>query len=230
MGSRWIPLIIMLFIGDVLAEGAEGPDLELICPCTYSAASSSSVNISVGAINRADTATGELILRAYAHTTESYFDSDHREFLGDLMLASSIPGNSQLDITTFQARLNQPPVGDYYVSLLLLEDNFIHDLTRSDDFLSFAHVAAQTYSELYFVSDPSIEVEDDSLILNMPGIGNSGSTDEVTEISVVATTEADLFAGEVYLIAEYLEVVKVRANTASEPATIEFDFVESPEG
>ena len=86
MSLRWVLLFALLFTGKVLAESAQGPDLELICPCNYSAASSSSVNVSVGVLNRADVATGELILRAYAHTTKSYFDSDDREFLGELTL------------------------------------------------------------------------------------------------------------------------------------------------
>ena len=213
-----------------MAESAQGPDLELICPCNYSAASSSSVNVSVGVLNRADVATGELILRAYAHTTKSYFDSDDREFLGELTLTTSLEGNSQLEITTFQGRLSQPPVGDYYVTILLLEDYFIQDLTRTDDLVSFGHVAAQSYSELYFVTDPSIEIDDDVLTLNMPGIGNSGSTDEVTEISLVATNEADLFSGDAFLVAEYLDVVEVKAGSASEPATLQFDFTSPPKG
>ena len=193
MSLRWVLLFALLFTGKVLAESAQGPDLELICPCNYSAASSSSVNVSVGVLNRADVATGELILRAYAHTTKSYFDSDDREFLGELTLTTSLEGNSQLEITIFQGRLSQPPVGDYYVTILLLEDYFIQDLTRTDDLVSFGYVAALSYSELYFVTDPSIEIEDDVLTLNMPGIGNSSSTDEVTEIFLVATNEADLF-------------------------------------
>lgn len=215
---------MMLWGSASLAAGADGPDVEFLCPCTYSAASASSVNVEVGVINRGTAATEELIVRAYAHELPSYHDSTDREFLGNLRLTTGLEPGSQIDIAQHQMRLKQPAAGSYYVTLLLLEDNFIMDLTRTGSKVDFGKVPANTFSDLYFMTDPVVEIDGDSMTLDFPGIGNSGSLDETTEISVLASTAEDFFSGSVRLLAEYAGVKAVAAGEQSESETVQFDI------
>jgi len=232
---RWGVWFCLLTAGSVLAESvlaesADGPDLELICPCSYDAASSSSAYISFGVVNRGSAATGELVVRAYAHSETSYFESEDPTYLGDLWVSASLEGDSQIDLSTVQASLRQPEAGDYFITLLLLDDFVINDLTRTGDRVTFGRLASETYSDLYFVSDPSISIDGDQLTLNMPGVGNSGSTDEVTEISLVVSDDADFFASGFFLVAEYGGVTDVPAGTASEPELVQYTVSEPPAG
>ena len=203
MKIRWGIWLLLFLTADSLADTAEGPRLELICPCSYSAASSSSVDITFGIINRGKSKTNQLTVRAYAHPESSYLESEDPHYLGDLMIGESLAGESQLDKKTFRASLRSPPAGDYYVTLLLLDNWFVSDETRTGSRISFGQVASQVYDDLYFAVDPSMSIDEDTLTLNMPGIGNSGNTDEVTEITLVVSDDADYFASSSFLIGEY---------------------------
>ena len=97
MKIRWSIWLLLFLTAHGLADTGEGPDLELICPCSYSAASSSSVDITFGVINRAKSVTGQLIVRAYAHPESSYLESEDPFYLGDLIVSESLAGESQLD-------------------------------------------------------------------------------------------------------------------------------------
>ena len=220
---------MLLLGGEALAAGAEGPDIEFICPCSYSAASSSSVDVSLGLVNRGSTGTGEIIVRAYAHTALSYFDSEDREFLGNLKLTDNLAADSQIDARSFQMRLSPPTEGSYYVTLLLLQDNFIIDVARTGSTVNFGNSPVGSFSDLYFVSDPSIELADGIVTLEFPGIGNSGTLDETTEIALLATTGEDFFTGNVVLIGEYTDVTNVDAGEQTEAATVQFSFNEDPD-
>ena len=230
MKIRWSIWLLLFLTAHGLADTGEGPDLELICPCSYSAASSSSVDITFGVINRAKSVTGQLIVRAYAHPESSYLESEDPFYLGDLIVSESLAGESQLDNRTFRTSLRLPPAGDYYVTLLLLDNFFVSDETRTGVQVSFGKVASQVYTDLYFTYDPSMSIDGDTLTLNMPGIGNSGDTDEVTEISLVISDDADYFASNSFLIGEYSAVTQVTAGSVTEADTVQFEFSQPPMG
>ena len=225
-----VALMLMLAGTGALADSAEGPAVELICPCTYAAASSSSVDMTVGVVNRGGTATGNLVLRAYAHTALSYFDTSDRELLGDLALSDGLSANSTMESDQFRMRLKPPPAGSYYVTLLLLEDNFIVDHTRSDRLIDFGNSASANFADLYFESDPTISVSEDGkrLTLNVPGIGNSGTFDELLDVFVAATQGEDFFAGSHIILASYTGVTGVAAGEVTQGETVEYDIQPEP--
>ncbi|MBT4159915.1 MAG: hypothetical protein HOE54_01315, partial [Gammaproteobacteria bacterium] len=112
------------------------------------------------------------------------------------------------------------------VTLLLLEDDFIVDLTRSDQPVVFGSVAATTFADLYFLSDPIISLSDggESLTLNFPGIGNSGPSDEAVEVFLAATEQEDFFGGGHFRLADYTSVTSVAAGTQSSAETVRYDI------
>ena len=174
-------VMVSLFTTVTLGAGADGPDLELICPCNISASSSSSLTMRAGVLNRGNESRGALKLSAFAHTATHYDNSDDRKFLGDYQL-DALAAESSLAITERQVALNQPTEGSYYVTLLLAEDNLILDLARTQSKVTFGNVASSAFADIFFVVDPSISISGTTLSLSMPAISNSGETDQAVEM------------------------------------------------
>ena len=86
MHNRWILyLLVILLAPDVGAAGALGPDVEFDCPCGLASNSSTSITMTLGVNNIGSGASGELIVRAYAHTGYSYNDSfETAQYLGEI--------------------------------------------------------------------------------------------------------------------------------------------------
>ncbi len=221
-------VLLLAALGDSLAAGKDGPDLELICPCTVESASSSSTITAFGVLNRGSSATGQLTLSAYAHSDRDYFSSSTSEYLGELSITSSLSANSQIDKTTYQGSLNQPDEGTYYITILLLEDGSVRDLTLMSDQVSFGEVAARSFGDLYFVSDPSISMAGSALTLNIPAIGNSGSSDQNVEVLLAATENQDYFAEPYLPIGQYNGVSRIAAGSRSSPDTADYDTSSIP--
>lgn len=220
---------LILFSVELFAAGAEGPDLELICPCSFESASSSSITMRAGVINRGDKASGDLVLRAYAHTESSYFDSADSQFLANYPLSVGLAANSTIALSDFRARLRQPSAGSYYVTILLLEKNTVVDVTRTDKKIVFGTVASATYADVYFVTDPTISIEGSTLTLNMPGIGNNTGVGKNIEVVLAATQQQDYFAGSLIRIGEYKDVTVVPAGAETAAGTDQYDISNMPE-
>ncbi len=221
-----VGLCFGLLPGSIFAnDSGQGPSLELICPCTVESVSSGSVLSDFGVINRGTSASGELIVRAYAHTEQNYRDATDATFLTDFYLTSSLASSSQLDISEHQARLFSVSGGDYYVTLLLLEDLVIRDETRTSGLVTFGSNLRTESSgtELYLVADPTISVNGSSVTLNWPGLGNGTNSDEDVEVRIVAT-ETPRFEGSFQTLATYDGVTSVPAlsKTASDVAVLDY--------
>jgi hypothetical protein len=225
-----VGLLLLALSSQNQAAGAAGPDLELICPCTYETASSSSVTAGFGVINRGSAPSGTLVLRAYAHTEHNYFVSSDAKWLGDIALTESLAAESIVSSSRRQVSLVQPPDGSYFVTFLLLEDNVIADMTRMRDRVTFGRVPGESFSDLYFVSDPSISTTGSDVVVSVPGIGNSGVRDESVEVLLAVSESEDFFAGGYFVIGTYDEVTSVAAGTRSLPGTVQFEFEQPGEG
>jgi hypothetical protein len=222
-------VMVSLFTTVTLGAGADGPDLELICPCNISASSSSSLTMRAGVLNRGNESRGALKLSAFAHTATHYDNSDDRKFLGDYQL-DALAAESSLAITERQVALNQPTEGSYYVTLLLAEDNLILDLARTQSKVTFGNVASSAFADIFFVVDPSISISGTTLSLSMPAISNSGETDQAVEIFVVATQAVDPFDGPSSLIGSYAEVGSIAAGGASAAGMADYSIAGLPAG
>lgn len=212
----------------VYAAGRDGPDLELVCPCNLNSASSSSISATVGVLNRGTQTSGQLVLRAYAHTASryDYAVASDREFLADFVLSSGLEAETTLEKQTFQARLDQPPSGSYYVTFLLLENNVIVDRALMSEQVTFGTVPTSTFSNLYFVEDPSVAIVDQTLTLNMPALGNSGNSAESgLEVFLAGSQSADFFgSGFINLGTVPVEsAVPAGGSTAAQTLQVEYD-------
>lgn len=218
--------IVVLFSGFVAADDSGlGPDLELICPCTIESASSGSVIGNFGVVNRGSSASGELVVRAYAHTEQNYRDAVDPIFLTDFYLTSSLAASSEESASEHQDRLFPIDGGDYYVTYLLLEDFFIVDETRSSGLITIGdNLRTEAFgTELYLVDDPTISVNGATVTLNWPGLGNGTTSDEEVEVRIVATN-TPRFEGSFQTLALYDGVTEVPAlsQTASDVAVLDY--------
>ncbi len=184
-----LTLVSLLAIDTALGDTSFGAEIELVCPCTISSASSSSVETGFGVINRLEQQTGVLTLEVYAHTAASYRDADSPHLISETLLISVLPGSSSIEHSDRQLPLSLPMAGDYYVTLVLLEDGVVKDESRSEGLITFADNLAvdNRGTGLYFVGDPSISIAGSTLSLTLPGIGN-GSLDDISmQVQVIAT-------------------------------------------
>ena len=213
------------------AGGRYGPDLELICPCDYTAISSSAVTAKFGVLNRGNSASGNLVLRAYAHDARNYFTSTDKYYLGDIPITSSLAAAEEIAPDNYTLRFRQPGAGTYFITFLLLENNVVKDVTVMREEVTFGTVASKTYSDLYFVTDPSISIEGSTLTLDMPAIGNSGAESTAINVIVGASSQLDLFAeGSFFVsIGDYTEVTALAAGALSKSGQAEYDISEIPE-
>jgi hypothetical protein len=229
---RGVIFVILLTLAfQAGAGGRDGPDLELICPCDYSAVSSSAVTAKFGVLNRGSRASRSLVLRAYAHDARNYFTSTDKHYLGDIPITSSLGAAKEIAPDSYTLRFRRPSAGTYFITFLLLENNVVKDVTVMSEQVTFGTVASTTYSDLYFVTDPTISINGSTMTLDMPAIGNSGT--EATAISVVvgATRQLDFFAegGTFYSIGDYTGVTGLAAGSQSKPGQAEFDISGIPE-
>lgn len=215
----------VLLSADLSADSAFGPDVELLCPCSYSSGSSTSAVTRFGVINRGESATGELVLRAYAHAAENYLDSTEDFLLGQAFIADGLGAGTQVPVSDVTAGYSAPPPGDYYVTLLLLEDLVIVDQTRSREKINLTDNLAgeANVGDYYFVADPDISIAGSSLTLNLPGIGNAGSSNDEIEVLVIAT-ETQRFEQSFIQLAAYTGVTSVppQSETTSDTAQLAF--------
>ncbi len=226
MMKRLLMCLVVAFPALVSAEDSSiGPDLELICPCTVESASSSSIISDFGVINRGSAGSGELIVRAYAHTEENYRDAQNATFLANFYVSSSLGATSQLDISEHRARLAVPEESDYYITLLLLEDLFVVDETRTSGQVTFGGNlrAESSGTDLYLVDDPTISVNGATVTLNWSGLGNGSTTDENVEVRIVAT-ETPRFLNSFQTLAQYdgVTVVPALSQTGADVAELAY--------
>ena len=192
-----VGLLLAALVMPASADSTEGPNLELICPCSLSSSSSSSITAVVGALNRGTATSGNLVVRIYAHTESryNYAASADLKFLADIPLSSGLAPGTALGRAEYQVRLKQPDAGTYYISFLLLEDNVIVDRTLMSDTVTFGSVASTTYSDLYFVEDPVATLSGTRLTVTMPQVGNGGARSESgLSVSLIATAFLDPFS------------------------------------
>jgi hypothetical protein len=224
-----LPVVLSLLAAGALGADLEGPALELICPCNASAQSSSSLTMRAGVLNRGNAASGVLEISAWAHTSAHYYTSDAPKFLGNYRL-DALAAESSLAVADIQAALNQPAEGAYYVTLLLVEDNFIVDMARTRSKVTFGNVASSAFQEIFFVIDPSISISGTTLSLALPAISNSGDTDQAVEIFLVATQAVDPFDGPSRIIGSYVEVSSISAGGASAAGMADYSIAGVPSG
>jgi hypothetical protein len=219
--QRLIRFLILTFISmSTLADTNLGPDLELVCPCSYTSASSSSALVGFGVTNRGTTATGKLLLRTYAHTEENYRDAVSPQFVGDIFLTESLAAGTDILTSKIQAGLDLPSAGSYYITFLLLNDQVSVDETRTSGQITIEDSLATTTSGfgLFFVADPSISINGSTLTLNMPGIGNSGASTTPIEVRVIATSTPK-FVSQFVTLSEYANFTEI-ASRATTPAEV----------
>lgn len=232
MTSRLAVIIFCTLLSPfAFGAGAAGADLELKCPCNLASNSSSSIVMDVGVTNIGSGSTGELIVRAYAHDTYNYRTSqDTAQFLGEVTLTSSLAANSEIDIATHKVRLRQPTSGTYYVSFLLLEDFVITDEVRMSDQVTFGTVASQTFQDLYFDEDPTIEIVGSTLTVNLPPIGNSGTENANVRVELAASEGTEFFGVPIFGMAEYTFDSAIAAGDQSDADTPQYTFDGTPGG
>jgi hypothetical protein len=206
-----------------LAAGAAGPDVELLCPCTFESNSSTSITVTVGITNISSNPPGELLLRAYAHAESTYSESESPLSLADISISSSTEENTDTGIVSYTTGLRQPDAGSYYVTFLLLEDGFIIDEVRMSDPIEFGRVAGISFAgDLYFDRDPGIDISGATLTIDLPAIGNSGSQSLDVTVVVAATESVDV--GEFFTVAEYDFAAVIPVGGLSPADTPEYTF------
>jgi len=217
--------------GQALGDSNIGADVELICPCTFESASSSSVVAGFGVINRTPSTSGELRLEIYAHTEENYRDASTPQRVGDLLLTTGLAGSNSITSSEVQVSLRSPTPGDYYVTLVLLEDMTTVDQSRTDGLVTFAGDLATTSANtgLYFVGDPSISVAGTTLTLDLPGLGNSGTVDYSVPVQVIATDTPRL-EGVYQVVATYPDLIELESKQKSAADNVGLEFTDPGAG
>lgn len=185
-----LTLLLTLLIGShfSMADSGIGADIELICPCTASSASSSSIEMGFGVINRSEDPTGVLTVEVYVHTEESYRDAASPQLIASTAIATILAADTSIASSNRQLPLAAPTPGDYYITTVLLEDSVVVDESRSDEAVTFVDdLASVNDSNLYFVADPSITIGGATLTLTLPGVGNNSQEDLFVQVEVIAT-------------------------------------------
>lgn len=228
--DRWgVALWILLATFGVgsKADSNLGADIELVCPCTVESASSSSVVAGFGVINRTDTTSGELTLDLYTHTEENYRDASSPRKIATIAVATGLEGSSSIANSDVQISLQLPAAGDYYITMVLLENGISVDESRTSNMVTFAGNLAVESADtgLYFVDDPSIAIAGATLTLTLPGIGNSSSIDRSVQLQVVAT-ETPRLVGGFQVAATYPGSFDLESKQQSDPEVAPLAFTD----
>jgi len=120
--------VILFSLGFILslpamADSGVGPDVELVCPCSYESGSSSSVTPRVGFVNRGSTATEALVLGVYAHEEEHFFEFENAQRVTDIPITSSLSDGSEIAIADFSGSFKPPGTGSYHVNFSCYESS-----------------------------------------------------------------------------------------------------------
>ncbi|MFT7219726.1 MAG: hypothetical protein ACI8Z1_001341 [Candidatus Azotimanducaceae bacterium] len=206
-----------------IADSGIGPDVELVCPCSYESGSSSSATARVGFVNRGSTATGELVLRVYAHVEEHFSESENVQRLTDIPITSSLAADSEIAIADFFGSFKPPSTGSYHVTFLLLENFTIIDQTRGKvkTLLNDNVAGNATGSDLYFVEDPSATFQGSTLTVNMTAIGNAGLSAANVNVRIIATS-TPRFESSFINLATYSSVTSIAAGGLSTAEVVDF--------
>lgn len=221
--KRLLMLLAIVLAPPAFADSGIGPDVELICPCTFEAGSGSSATATVGVINRGSSATGGLILRVYAHAEEHYAQATDAQRITDIPLSNSLAANSEISLATFTGSFKGPSTANYHVTFLLLEDFVVVDQTRGDaKVLLTDNVAGNaTGADLYFAQDPSASLDGSTLTVNFTSIGNAGLSAANVEVQVIATA-TQRFESSFVSLATYSNLTSIPAMSASAAETVDF--------
>ena len=208
------------------AAGGAGPNIEMDCPCTFAAASASSAVVELGVINRGTSYSGDLKVRAYAHAERDYLASQaSRQYMGDISVPSVAPLTTR-PAQDYQGSLRLPAPGDYYVTLLLLNDqNYVIDETTMAEPVEITSQPAQVYTAMYFPDEPALEVSNNALILDFPGLVNDTGSVQPVEVFLALTNSPDFFSVGHYRVGEYTTSALLPSG-ASLPAesSVVFDY------
>lgn len=127
MIKKLIPLLLLAAV----ALPAHAVKVDLVCPCTVTAISESSVTIRAGAINRDSTTSGNITLSLAAHQGQTIFDGSFFQ-ISSLSLNTTLAPGASVANAEFTAPLgNLPRDGSYFITLILDEgSNANEDLIR----------------------------------------------------------------------------------------------------
>lgn len=175
-------------------------------------------------INRNVENTEALTLEVYVHGETNYFDAASPQLIGSTTVANTVLGNSTIPVSESRLPLTLPTPGDYYVSLVLLEDGVIVDQVRSSGLVSFVDnlPVVSSGTGQYFVGDPSILIAGSTLTLTLPGVGNGTGNDQPLQIQVIATATPKLISAFVLIDAAPPITLEARAESAAEVINLEF--------
>lgn len=221
--------ILMAFANGAPAAGRDGPDLEIVCPCTLTNTSATAGQVTFGINNIGSGASGVLELEMWAHSEPHYYESDNPVSVGSVPLSDSLAPGEDIPLGEFAFGIDDPTEATRYVSLLLTEDNVIVDLVRTADTLEFVPTAGRSFSALFFETDPTIQIDGDTLTIEMPSIVNGGTTDKNIRVELVANSTEDYFgSGNFEVAVPDIDFVSAGESTAA--GTLVFAYDPPPSG
>ena len=217
-------LLLLMSFSPVFGDSNLGADVELICTCDISAASSSAIQLDFGVINRSEENTGVLTVEIYAHSETNYLDAASPHLIASGRLVNNLAGSNSLPKTARRLPISQPTPGDYYVSMVLLEDGVPVDQTRSAGLATFAHnlPVVSNGTGQYFVGDPSLSIAGSSMSLTLPGVGNGTNNNQPLQIQVIATDTPRLVDSFVLIDAAPPVTLEPRSESPAELFSLEF--------
>ncbi len=115
--ARLIALTLIIFAQGAFAAGADGPDVRIECPCTFSSTSSEEATATIGVVNIGSSSVTPT-LQALMHTTWSVIDDPDPTFLGEVTL-DAVAAGSTLSPKAFTMPLDPDKTGTFYVTFEL---------------------------------------------------------------------------------------------------------------
>ncbi len=206
------------------AAGGEGPDISLICPCTFALNSTTSTRLTMGVKNIGASASSEIKVQVVAHTEETFNETNNTaQVLGELTVTDSLPASSQITGATYKLPFRNLSTGNYYVTMLLIHNAKIVDQWRMFEPVSLGGtLAGSAFNNVYFDTDPSVSVSGDSITLNHPPVGNAGGSSQNIKTALYASDNQDFFASGVFTLKAFDAVaIPAQGLTTSSVSTFE---------
>ena len=111
-------LLMTVVNAQVQAAGADGPDIQIECPCEVTRTEAGETSVTIGVRNTSSEAK-DIVLDLYVHTGE-HFRTGY--FLAELVTVGTVPANSSLESASYSFDDIGPGAGDYYITVYMLEE------------------------------------------------------------------------------------------------------------
>jgi hypothetical protein len=208
-----------------------GPAVELDCPCTFATDSVTSSVIEAGITNIGSTATDQLNIKVWAHTTASLSDSTNAALVADKPLTASLAANSSIARTSFKSGLGAPSDGTYYLTFQLINGDDLADSWRMEEQVTFKKAGGSSAGSFFYDSTPSIDIAGSSLTMNIPAIVNNNlSASQAVSVNIFATDNPDYYGSVGYTLASHDISSPIAAGSNSVAESPTFSYSPPPAG